>query len=272
MVRQRDMYRLYLIILIIGMMILWQIFPVYSLKGQNLTSSSVMIYSQILDEERTISISLPEKYETSQNTYPVLYVLDAEGKTIFPKCVSTVKDLVAQGLAPQMIVVGIWNTNRNRDMIPEAVSHRPDSGGAEYFLRFIKEELMPHIKQNYRVSEYSILYGMSNSALFAVYALFEKPETFNAYIASSPMIGHCPAYMKKKAEAFIAKDRLNSRFLYMIYGTEDSHRVTEYVPDLQTYLDQNSPAGFLSKLEILQGEGHVPDSSLARGLRLVFRR
>jgi hypothetical protein len=155
-------------------------------------------------------------------------------------------------------------------MIPESVSHRPGSGGAENFLNFIQTELMPYIKKNYRASDYSILYGMSNSALFAVYALFEKPGTFNAYIASSPMIGHCPEYMQKKAQSFISKKVLNDRFLYMVYGDEDSRRVTEYVPDLQNYLDTHRPDGFECKLEILPGEGHVPKSSLARGLQFIF--
>jgi predicted alpha/beta superfamily hydrolase len=113
---------------------------------------------------------------------------------------------------------------------------------------------------------------MSNSALFAVYALLEKPETFNGIIASSPMIGHCPEYMQKKAETFIRKNLAGNLFLYMIYGTEDSRRVTEYVPDFQKYLDSHAPKGFASRLEILEGKGHVPASSLARGLQYIFQR
>ena len=232
--------------------------------------TTIKIYSQILEEDRTIFVSLPDRYETAEKAYPVLYVLDAEGETIFPKCVSALKDLNTKEFAPEMIVVGIWNTNRNRDMIPQAVTHRPGSGGSENFLNFIKEELIPYIKQSYRSSDYSILYGMSNSALFAVYALLEKPDTFKAYIASSPMIGHCPEYMHKKAEVFVKKDHLNGRFLFMIYGTEDSRRVTDYVPNLQNYLNKHALKGFFSKLEILKDEGHVPDSSLSRGLQFIF--
>jgi hypothetical protein len=263
----------FLSILFIGIMASWiQAIPSLTAAGNKPNRSTVKIYSQILEEERTIYVSLPDGYETSRKTYPVLYILDAEGETLFPKCLKTVEDLNTKEFAPEMIMIGIWNTNRNRDMIPEAVSHRPGSGGSENFLNFIKQELMPYIKQNYRASDYSILYGMSNSALFAVYALLEKPDTFNAHIASSPMIGHCPEYMHKKAEAFVKKDHLNGRFLFMIYGTEDSRRVTEYVPNLQNYLNKHAPKGFFSELEILKGEGHVPESSLARGLAYIFSR
>jgi len=34
----------------------------------------------------------------------------------------------------------------------------------------------------------------------------------------------------------------------------------------------NAPQGFISKLEILEGEGHVPDSSLDNGLRYIFSK
>ena len=270
--RQRSVRRFCLLIVFIGMMILCQIVPLYSLEGRNRERSSVKIDSEILDEGRTISISLPEKYEPSRQIYPVLYVLDAEGKTLFQNCVSTVSDLNTEAFVPQMIVVGIWNTNRNRDMIPVAIPHRPGSGGSEKFLDFIEDELMPYIKANYRASDYSILYGMSNSALFAVYALLEKPKTFKAFIASSPMIGHCPEYIREKAKAIVKRDDLENRFLYMIYGTEDSRRVTEYVPDFHDYMDTHAPENFIIKLEILQDEGHVPESSLARGLRYIFSR
>jgi len=230
----------------------------------------VKIYSRILNEERMISVALPEKYEATQNVYPVLYVLDAEGETLFPGCVSTVVELYKKGRIPQMIVIGIWNTNRNRDMIPDSVSHRPGSGGSLEFLSFIKDELMPYIAQNYHTTDFSMLYGMSNSALFTLYAFLEMPETFNAYIASSPMIGHCPDFIQTKVEAFAKNVRLEDRILYMIYGSEDSRRVTDYIPEFQKYLKAKAPPGFDSKLEIVESEGHVPESSLERGLQYIY--
>lgn len=244
--------------------------PSLSKKYSYPTGSADKIYSRILGEERTISVALPDGYLTSRAAYPVLYVLDAEGQKLFPECVSTIRDLYEKGHIPQLIVVGIWNTERNRDMIPVPVSHRPGSGGSASFLEFIQNELMPYINQNYRTRDFSILYGMSNSALFTVYALLERPDVFDAYIASSPMIGHCPDAIQKKTERFLEKGQSKDRILYMIYGTEDSRRVIDYVPDFQNYLKTNAPQDFESKLEILEGEGHVPDSSLERGLKFVY--
>lgn len=252
------------------MIFLFHFLPASAQEGPYPDIRTVKIYSSILDEERTCSVFLPEGYGQTGNTYPVLYILDAEGARLFPGCISTLRELNKKYLAPAMILVGVENTNRNRDMIPESVSHRPGSGGSKRFLDFLQKELKPHIQEKFSTSGYSLLYGMSNSALFAVYALLEKPESFDAVIASSPMIGHCPEYMNKKAEAFIQQEIDTEIILFMICGSEDSPRVTQYVPGFQNYLNSHAPKGFKTKLEILQSEGHVPDSSLARGLQHVF--
>jgi predicted alpha/beta superfamily hydrolase len=229
------------------------------------------IFSDILSEERSLLISLPQGYKTGQDDYPILYILDAEGIKTFHNGIATVQDLAERGTIPRMILVGIKNTHRNRDMIPQAVSHRPGSGGSHNFLRFITDELQPYIEKNYRLQDLKILYGMSNSALFCVYALLEDPDSFNAYIASSPMIGHCPKYIQTKAVAFSSTLKPAERHLYMIYGTEDSARVTEFVPNFRDYLNSQSAENLSIRLDILPGEGHVPKSSLYRGLKYIFK-
>ena len=239
-------------------------------ERSEIPEKSIKIRSQILNEDRTLSIALPEDYDKNQKAYPVLYILDAEAPNEFTEAVSAVKDLHAEGIGPQMIIIGIWNTNRNRDMIPTAVSHRLRSGGSRKFLKFITDELKSYVKQNYRTTDFSILYGASIAGLFSVYALFENPYAFDGIIASSPMIGHCPDYMQMKAEAFVSRDKIKNCALFMIYGSEDSHRVTIYFPDFHEFLKSKAPRGFVSQLKLLKGEGHVPKSSISRGLRYVF--
>jgi len=259
-----------LFLIVLSAMLLVQNVTAQSVQKADLNITKIKLQSQILKEDRTISVYLPQNYKTGKKDYDVLYVLDGEAEVQYNQCISTIEDFYSKGIGPQMIVVSIWNTNRNRDMIPDTVSHRPGSGGSEKFLRFLHEELIPYVKQNYRISDYSVLYGASNAGLFTVYALLEKPETFDAYIASSPMIGHCPNFMQAKLEAFAQKEFFKDRALYMIYGTKDSPRVTEFVPNFQKYLESNAPKGFVSSLKILEGEGHVPKSSLSRGLQYIF--
>jgi predicted alpha/beta superfamily hydrolase len=257
--------------LLLGMLISGGIAPPCAGQAQS-DISEHKIFSDILREERFILISLPLGYKTGQDNYPVLYILDAEGTNTFQNGIATVQDLAEKGLMPPMILVGIKNTHRNRDMIPQTVSHRPGSGGSQKFLRFITDELQPHIKKHFRTKDFTLLYGMSNSALFCVYALLEKPDSFNAFIASSPMIGHCPDYIQKMAQSFTRKIGSEQRWLYMIYGTEDSARVTEFVPDLRDFLRSRSIENLSIQLEILPGEGHVPKNGLRRGLIFIFKK
>ena len=228
------------------------------------------IYSKILNEERKLIIRLPPGYDKTNLVYPVLYLLDADWESFFLSGVATTEYLNGYGLIPKMIIVGICNTDRNRDMLPVKREDGTESGGAKNFLRFITEELMPYVKEHYRTASYNLLFGGSNAGLFTVYALFESPEMFNSCIAASPMIGHCPDFMHKLAGDAILQKNLSSRFLYMIYGDDDLPGTTSYVPDFFELIKTKSVDGFSFQSKIIEKGGHVPYISLHDGLRYVF--
>ena len=63
------------------------------------------------------------------------------------------------------------------------------SGGAAAFLRFLREEVRPFVESRYRVAQGgSGLFGDSLGGLFALYALFHAPNSFDRYIVGSPSI------------------------------------------------------------------------------------
>ena len=233
------------------------------------TSGEFTIYSEILNEERKIEVSLPKGYEDTDKQYPVLFFLDAEMVSRFTNIIDMIESQHDLGVLPQMIVVGIHNTDRNRDTIPVSVEARPGSGGAKEFLMFLDEELVPLIDELYRTSSPRVLYGASNAGLFVVYALLEEPGSFDAYIASSPMIGWCPDYIHTLAEETFSK-ALRDKFLFMIFGSEDSSRVTIDVPVFVDFLQGISPEGLQWESRMLKGVGHVPPDSLEEGLKVLF--
>lgn len=199
----------------------------------------------------------------------MLYILDAEMESVLMNAVSTVKSQYVFDISPNMIVVGIHNANRNRDTIPVSVAERPGSGGSFNFLRFLDEELIPLIEETYRTTRPRVLYGQSNAGLFTVYALLERPDSFDAYIASSPMIGWCPDYIHGLAEERFA-ETFKDKFLFMISGSQDYVRVTEYIPGFVEFIQAKAPEGLRWESRCLFGVGHVPPNSLEEGLRAFF--
>jgi hypothetical protein len=169
-----------------------------------------------------------------------------------------------------LIVVGILNTVRDRDMIPVKMKDRRHSGGSDKFLDFITQELEPQITKYYRTEPYTILYGGSNAGLFALYAFLEGMPAVDASIAGSPMIGHCRDYIYQRTEALLQKGGRSGGFLYMIYGEDDYPKVVDFAPDYHRFLGTLNPS-FKYEMLKLENEGHVPLSSLSSGLRFVFK-
>jgi predicted alpha/beta superfamily hydrolase len=147
--------------------------------------------SRTLGETRTIDVSLPEGYETSlDRRYPVLVVLDGEFEHGIAVAIARFYAVASQ--IPPLIVVGIRNTNRMRDMTPEPVAgftlppDAADAGGAERFLGFIADELLPYLDRSYRTAPLRVLAGHSLGGLFALYTLAHRPDLFTGYVVMEP--------------------------------------------------------------------------------------
>ncbi|HMP31408.1 MAG TPA: alpha/beta hydrolase-fold protein, partial [Saprospiraceae bacterium] len=85
------------------------------------------------------------------------YVLDGEAQ--FYATVGILQHLSqanGNGVLPEMIVVGIENTNRFKDLIPSVDTKNPNS-----FIDFLSKELIPHMDKNYKTAPYKVLVGHS---------------------------------------------------------------------------------------------------------------
>ncbi|WGK64978.1 alpha/beta hydrolase [Croceiramulus getboli] len=103
------------------------------------------VYSNVLNENRAVVINLPEDYETSKESYPILYVLDGSNNNLLEAIQVTRK------LNVKMIIVAIPNTDRDRDMMPLSTpTYTVEHPEAEHFLAFLGEELLPYVEKNYR--------------------------------------------------------------------------------------------------------------------------
>jgi len=87
------------------------------------------IQSTLLNEQRQLlvytSYSGKKRKPFTNEAHPVLYVLD--GEKYFRSVAAIVERLVSNEVCPPMIVVGIQNTNRGRDLTPSVLAGSPKS-------------------------------------------------------------------------------------------------------------------------------------------------
>ncbi len=228
------------------------------------------IYSKYLDEDRVFTINLPQNYTSTNKTYPVLYLLDGDVSALVYEALSAASYLHNFEGTPEFIIVAVsTRENRDRYFIPNDNSDKEQTE-INLFQKFINEELQTFINNNYRATNYNILYGGSNAGLYSIYNLLTEPESFDAIIVSSPTIGHCPTLILKKFESFVQNGFNKYKKIYINHGETDTPRATEYVPELYSYLKNNLPADYPVTFEVIKSQGHVPFGSIFNGLKFIL--
>ncbi|HET9225365.1 MAG TPA: alpha/beta hydrolase-fold protein [Thermoanaerobaculia bacterium] len=148
--------------------------------------------SAVLKETRVINVYTPPAYG-GEARFPVLYMPDGGLEEDFPHVSATIDAAIKAGEMRPLILVGIENTERRRDMTgpTEVESDRkiaPRVGGSAAFRRFIADELMPQVRSRYRTTDETAIIGESLAGLFIVETFFLEPELFDTYIALSPSL------------------------------------------------------------------------------------
>ena len=237
------------------------------------------IYSNILGEERTLFVYLPDDYERSEKCYPVIFQLDGS-KSLYLRGIAAVERLNGENKIPEVIYIAVDNTDRSRDMLPFKTVYHRTAGKADNFLKFLSEELIPFVNNKYRTASFNSIIGFSNSGQFVLYTLLTKPDSFDAYIACSPSIAFNPDYYNNKLLEFLNKNESLEKTLSIVYGSAegkayygDQHYfdMQNCVIDFVDILKQGTPRGFNWSLNIVEGGKHVPFGCIYEGIKAVFR-
>ncbi|HUU35049.1 MAG TPA: alpha/beta hydrolase-fold protein [Vicinamibacterales bacterium] len=233
-------------------------------------ATRIDLHSEILDEDRTIEVALPEGYEQGDDRYPVLYLLD--GLQNLRHGAGSAEVLARTGQIPPVIIVGIESGNRMHDFTPSSVGDVPYSGGAGQFLRFIDSELIPYVEAHYRTHRYRVLEGHSLGGVFTAYSLMERPELFDAYIVMSPAFWWNNEEMTGKAKAFFARHRPLRAPLFFGIGAEDGDGMKRELDRFIDVLRQRSQDGLRWAHYVFEDEGHMsaPLLTTYHGLKFVF--
>lgn len=158
--------------------------------------SSFDFYSNSVKDTFKIFTCLPQKYDTNKETYPVVYILDAN---VAFDMISTLMKLISNGLdCKQAIYIGVGYKNfmimdslRGRDYSYPEKEGIPGSGGGKLYTAFLQNELIPYIDSLYRTGDNTLI-GHSLGGYYVFYnmlstALSGKPM-FKNYIAGSPFV------------------------------------------------------------------------------------
>ncbi len=203
------------------------------------------VASKHTGELRPINVYLPPDYATSQRPFPVLYMPDGGIAEDFPHITNTVDALIREGAIAPVIVVGIENTQRRRDLTGEtAVAEdrkvAPVVGGSRAFREFVASELMPEIERRYRCTGERAIVGESLAGLFVVETLFEAPDLFDRYIAMSPSLWWNDHAIVKQAAERLSSLRGKQRWLW--FTAADERDIYRFTDQLVMQLKANAPA------------------------------
>lgn len=231
------------------------------------------INSIILNEERELLISLPDGYEKSNASYPLLVLTD--GKQNLKHVVGSIELLTRTGSIPPIIVIGIVSTNRTRDFSPTFSKNSPGSGNGPKFLKFIEKEVLPFVNDNYRAHNFKILTGHSLGGLFTAYTLMENPNLFEAHIILSPSFWWNKEEFIKKSGPFFRNNKDLDKAIYFSIGKDESSSKWGMRKELSKFVDSlrvNKPNNTRFKHQEFENEGHMSSPLLGtyHGLRWVF--
>lgn len=258
------------------------------------------VYSTILGEKRQVWVYTPDitaPNHVATQRYPVLYLLDGDGH--FPSVTGLIQQLSqvnGNTVLPEMIVVGIPNTNRTRDLTPTHVASdlpamdsnfSKNSGGGKNFLAFIEKELVPHIDSVYPAAPYKVLVGHSFGGLTVIDALANHPGLFNAYIAIDPSMWYDHQRFLAAVKKKLSSNRYDGTKLFigiantmpdgmtlqqMKKDTSDETRHIRSIFALDTYIKANPKNNlqYASKYYADDNHGSVPLVSEYDGLRYIF--
>jgi predicted alpha/beta superfamily hydrolase len=235
------------------------------------------IASKILGETRRINVYLPPGYTTSPNLrVPVLYMPDGGMAEDFLHVAGLVQVLVGNGTMRPYLLVGIENTERRRDLTGPTENENdkkiaPRVGGSEAFRKFIRNELMPQVKDRYRTTTETAIVGESLAGLFVMETFFVEPDLFDSYIAIDPSL-----WWNDKKLANSARKRLETRPKWektLYFATSEEKGTSEPAQKLADVLGKDGPSGLQWHYEKMPEEKHstIYHPAALRAFRSVFK-
>ena len=247
--------------------------------------------SRIFRNQRQLRIWLPPGYEQPENRdrrYPVFYLND--GQNLFDTATSfthiewqvdeTADRLIREGSIPPTIFVGIDNAGveRLKEYLPyrslNPVILRPQGGK---YPRFLTEEVLPFVNQNYRTAkgpENTSLGGSSLGGLISLYSVIATPDVFGRVLLESPSLWIANRQIFRQSRALRRWPKIFLAVGTREAGREDKDRQTvENVRELERILRRAGLDEHRLRVMVDEGATHSESAWAARfpeALKFLF--
>jgi hypothetical protein len=183
------------------------------------------IDSKVFNEERSISVFLPDAYfgEDTTHNFTVAYLFDGQFEPYFTMVSSIMSYYEQTEEGVPMIIVGIHTDKRWEEFVPTSKDEISDKiEGADQLTQFLSSEVIPLIDSKYRTKDFKVGVGHSLGGTYVVNEIIKQNSIFDAVIAVSPNLTMYDEQILQDAEFFFNESPKNRRFIYTSAGTEGS--------------------------------------------------
>jgi hypothetical protein len=234
------------------------------------------LHSEVLNEDRSLLVCLPEEYEQGSLSYPVLFVLYGDQvRGYFAEAVHVVDRLSEEGSIPKMIIVGVANVDRYRDLSLVERQGRPS--GIEPFSHFFVEELIPYVEREYRTKDFRVVLGPQAGAEFGFYTLAKRQGVFDGFILENPFRSPAVHAVLMEAMGELPDKGLPSPTFLQITAADRAGRMDktddiEYMRQFEGTIAEKNPLNLtLVTHYVEKSEDFLPPLRLHEGLCELFR-
>ncbi|MYN20556.1 alpha/beta hydrolase [Rugamonas sp. FT107W] len=251
--------------------------PVVAAATPLVIGESYDIESKVLGETRHINVYMSRGYALPADApLPVLYMPDGGLREDFLHIAGLLQVSVDNGTMRPYMLVGIENTQRRRDMTgptdnAEDKKIAPVVGGAAQFRRFIREELMPAVKQRYRTTGETALIGESLAGLFVVDTFLREPGLFDHYVAIDPSLWWNDGKLLAEAPTLLEQRAAKPQTLY--FASSGTAGMDKGSAQLSTLLTSRAPQGLRWHYQPLPAETHatIYQPAALQAFRTMFK-
>lgn len=204
--------------------------------------------SVILDNDRTVTVYTPVGYDSDRTEpYPLVVLFDRAAYLRLVPTPTILDNLIAAERIPPLVAVLVGNVDRSTELACD-----------EPFGRFLADELVPWMRNRYRVTSGStrtVVAGSSYGGLASSCAALRHPEVFGNVLSQSGSYWWAPDDDDERewlAREFVTRERTDTRF-YLDIGLLESGPTFDGGPSM------------------LVTNRHLRDVLQAKGYRVTYR-